>query len=64
MITQGENRVLKMIAVGSDGDNMPPCGRCSDFINQIHDENLSTEVIVDNGVSVTLKDPLPHDWRK
>lgn len=64
MITQGENRVLKMIAVGSDGSIMPPCGRCREFISQIHDENLSTEVMVDNGVIVTLKDLLPHDWRK
>lgn len=63
MITQGENRVLKMIAVGSDGNIMPPCGRCREFISQIHNENLSAEVMVDDEVIVTLKDLLPHDWR-
>ncbi|MFB6366068.1 cytidine deaminase [Paenibacillus elgii] len=63
MITQGENRVLKMIAIGSDGNIMPPCGRCREFISQIHDDNLKTEVMVENGVIVTLKELLPYDWR-
>ncbi|WP_103107532.1 cytidine deaminase family protein [Brevibacillus reuszeri] len=64
IITQGENRVVKMIAVGSNGNIMPPCGRCREFISQLNDENLSAEVMVDDGVIVTLKELLPHDWRK
>ncbi|MGG1662071.1 cytidine deaminase family protein [Brevibacillus sp. NRS-1366] len=63
MITQGENRVLKMIAVGSQGKIMPPCGRCREFISQIHSDNVNTEVMVDHGIIVTLKELLPHDWR-
>jgi cytidine deaminase len=64
MITQGENRVLKMIAVGREGNIMPPCGRCREFISQLHQHNLETEVMVGEGVVVTIKDLLPHDWRK
>ncbi|WP_088835324.1 cytidine deaminase family protein [Paenibacillus tyrfis] len=64
MITQGENRVLKMIAVGSDGNILPPCGRCREFISQLHDENLNTEVMVGREGIFTLKDLLPFDWRK
>lgn len=64
MVTQGENRVLKMIAVGSDGKIMPPCGRCREFISQLHSDNLSTEVMVENGVVVTIKELIPFDWRK
>ncbi|MEM7534040.1 MAG: cytidine deaminase [Chloroflexota bacterium] len=64
MITAGENRVLKMIAVGWDDGIMPPCGRCREFISQIHDDNLGTEVMVGDDVVVTLRDLLPYDWRR
>jgi cytidine deaminase len=64
MVTAGENRVLKMIAVGWDGHIMPPCGRCREFISQLHDDNLSAEVMVSEGTVVTLRDLLPYDWRK
>lgn len=63
MITAGEHRVLKMIAVGWDGRIMPPCGRCREFISQLHIDNLSTEVLVREGVILTLEQLLPHDWR-
>ncbi|MCG0275386.1 MAG: cytidine deaminase [Thermosediminibacteraceae bacterium] len=63
MITAGESRVLKMIAVGWDGRIMPPCGRCREFISQIHSENLNTEVMVAEGVIVTLRELLPYDWK-
>jgi cytidine deaminase len=52
-----------MIAVGSDGSIMPPCGRCREFISQLHDDNLDAEVMVGRSVIVTLKDLLPYDWR-
>ena len=64
MITAGENRVLKMIAVGWDDGIMPPCGRCREFISQIHDDNLDTEVMVGEDVAVTLRELLPYDWRR
>ncbi len=63
MITAGENRVLKMIAVGWDGRIMPPCGRCREFISQLHPDNLETEVKVDADTVKTLKELLPYDWR-
>lgn len=63
MITAGENRVVKMIAVGYKGNIMPPCGRCREFISQMHDKNLDTEVMVKEGVVVTMRELLPYDWR-
>lgn len=63
MITAGESRVLKMIAVGWDGKIMPPCGRCREFVSQLHKENLNAEVMVAQGVVVTIRELLPHDWR-
>ena len=63
MITAGESRVTKMIAVGWDGQIMPPCGRCREFISQLDDENLATEVMVGEGVVLTIRELLPYDWR-
>ena len=63
MITAGESHVLKMIAVGWNGAIMPPCGRCREFISQLHDDNLHAEVLVSTGVSLTLRELLPYDWR-
>lgn len=64
MVTAGENRVMMMVAVGWDGKIMPPCGRCREFISQLHDDNRSALVLVAQGVVVPLRDLLPHDWRE
>ena len=63
MITAGESRVLKMIAVGEDGHIMPPCGRCREFISQLHIDNLDTEVMVREGVVATIRELLPYNWQ-
>lgn len=62
MVTDGESRVLRMIAVDSDGKIIPPCGRCREFISQLNVENCDTEVMVAADVVVLLKDLLPHNW--
>ena len=63
MITAGENRVAKMIAVNWDGNVLPPCGRCREFISQLHPDNFMAEVMVDSNKVVTLQELLPFDWR-
>jgi cytidine deaminase len=63
MITAGENRVVKMIAVNWDGKILPPCGRCREFISQLHPDNPHAEVMVSEGRVVTLQELLPFDWR-
>ena len=64
MVTAGEHRVLKMVAVDLDGSVLPPCGRCREFISQLHSNNLQTEVMVAEDVIVTLEQLLPYDWRQ
>lgn len=64
MVTNGESRIIKMIAISSKGNIMPPCGRCREFISQLHPDNINTEVMVDEAVIVTLKELMPYDWRK
>jgi len=60
MVTAGENRVLRMVAVGWDGRIMPPCGRCREFVGQLHPDNLQAEVLVADGDVVLLYDLLPY----
>ncbi|MFN2284970.1 MAG: cytidine deaminase family protein [Anaerolineae bacterium] len=60
MVTDGESRVLKMVAVLWDGSVIPPCGRCREFISQLHDENSAAEVMVREDVIVALRDLLPY----
>jgi len=63
MISAGENRIIKIVAVGKDGNVLPPCGRCREFISQVHEDNLKTEVLVAENVVCTIAELLPHDWR-
>ncbi|HOU14742.1 MAG TPA: cytidine deaminase [Anaerolineae bacterium] len=60
MVTDGENHVLKMVAVLWNGRIIPPCGRCREFISQLHDENGTAEVMVREDVIVALRDLLPY----
>ena len=62
MVTAGENRVLRMVAVGWDGRIMPPCGRCREFISQLDPDNPEAEVLVAEGVVLTLRELLPWGY--
>ena len=62
MITSGEYRVKKIVAVGENGAIFPPCGRCREFIHQIDGDNLDADVIVDKDKTVKLRDLLPIPW--
>jgi cytidine deaminase len=64
MVTAGESHVVRMVAVNWDGAVLPPCGRCREFISQLHDRNLDAEVLVHPQVVVPLRALLPHDWRE
>ena len=64
MVTAGESNAIRMVAVNSDGKVLPPCGRCREFISQLHPENLLTEVMVSHDTVLPLKALLPYDWRE
>ena len=61
MITAGESRIVKMVAVYHTGEIVPPCGRCREFINQIDDNNYKCEVMLKDKV-LTISDLLPERW--
>ena len=69
MITAGEYKIEKIVAVWKDEDGdlfiLSPCGRCREFMYQINKENLDTDVILDKDKVVKLEELLPyHDWCK
>ncbi|MGD0028268.1 MAG: cytidine deaminase [Candidatus Bathyarchaeia archaeon] len=62
MVTHGEHMIKKIVAVVEDGTPISPCGRCREFMHQIHEENIDAEVIIGKNKSVKLKDLLPLPW--
>jgi cytidine deaminase len=62
MVTHGEHVIKKIVAVVEDGTPISPCGRCREFMHQIHEENIEAEVIIGKNKSVKLKDLLPLPW--
>jgi len=63
MITAGESKILKIVAIGKNGI-YPPCGRCREFICQINDTNIDAEVMVATDKVVKLFDLLPYRWER
>lgn len=63
MITNRETRIDKIVAIGWNHRVYPPCGRCREFISQIHLENNSAKVLVGGNKVVTLSELLPYDWK-
>ena len=61
MLTAGEDRVEKIVAVGSDGRVMPPCGRCRELLMQLG--NPQALVLVEEGRALPVQDLLPHYWQ-
>lgn len=67
MVTAGEYRIERIVAVWRDDDGrlyvLPPCGRCREFIRQIDDHNIDTEVVLGRDRVVPLAALLPaHQW--
>lgn len=62
MVTDGESRILTIVAVDQEGRILPPCGRCREFIYQMHAANGGTRVLLDAGRVVALLELLPEHW--
>jgi cytidine deaminase len=67
MVTAKEYKIKTIVAVWKDETGrlhvVPPCGRCREFIRQIDEDNLETDVVLGPAHVVKLKDLLPyHAW--
>ena len=61
MLTAGENRVEKIVAVNWNRYILPPCGRCREFLMQLG--NPDALVLVAKDTAVKVKDLLPFSWQ-
>lgn len=64
MLKHGETKIGKIVAVYEDGSILPPCGRCRELISQLDENNMETDVLVDNYRTMKLKELLPERWDK
>jgi cytidine deaminase len=64
MVTKGESKVMKVVALTEHGHFLPPCGRCRELLFQINRENLKAEVLLGPHKMVTLEQLLPERWQE
>ena len=65
MLTNGESKMKRVVAVDGDGKVMPPCGACRELMAQIMPEEYrGIEIMLDyeKGEVVTLGELTPRWW--
>lgn len=64
MITHGESRIDKVIAIMPDGRVGPPCGACREYMMQLDASSGDIEVLLDYGArrTIALKALVPDWW--
>ncbi len=62
MITQGESRIVAIVAINREGKVLSPCGRCRELLAQIDRGNMDTRIILQDGRSARLSALLPEHW--
>lgn len=65
MITNGEDEIRRVIAIGRNGKAMAPCGACREFMAQLMPENYKNiQVMMDyeNDKVMTLGELTPEWW--
>lgn len=65
MITNGESKILKVIAINWDGKALAPCGACRELMTQLMpDDYKNIEVMLDyeNNIVKSLKELTPDWW--
>ena len=64
MVTAGELEINRIVAVWKDEKDvthvLAPCGRCREFIRQVNEQNMETDVILGDESVVSLRELLPH----
>ena len=64
MLTNGDNRVLRVLAVMPDGKIGPPCGVCRELMMQLHKKSSEIEILLDDTTmkTITLGELYPEWW--
>ena len=66
MITHGESRIDKVVAVMPDGRVGSPCGACREFMMQLDRDSGDIEILLDleSEKTVKLRQLMPDWWGK
>ena len=64
MLTHGESRIDKVVAVMGDGRVGPPCGACREMMMQLDKDSGEIEILLDKTTqkTVRLKELMPDWW--
>ena len=64
MITNGESKIDKVVAVMPDGKAGPPCGACREYMMQLDKDSPNIQILLDYTTkrTVTLKELIPDWW--
>lgn len=64
MITNGESRIEKVVAVMPDGRVGSPCGACREYMMQLDKESGDIEILLDleSRRTIRLKELIPDWW--
>lgn len=61
MIKNGETRILKLVS-SKKGQIYPPCGRCRELIRMVNNDNMNTQILLEDNKIVTIEELLPYPW--
>ena len=66
MITNGENKIIKLVCCFSDGRVGTPCGACREFLMQLDKDSGKMEILLDleKMETIRLEEMLPMWWAK
>ena len=66
MITHGESKIDKVVAVMPNGRVGSPCGACCEFMMQLDKDSADIEILLDleTEKTIKLKDLVPDWWGK
>ena len=64
MLTAGESRIARVVAVMPDGRVGPPCGACREFMMQLDKNSGEIEILLEleTQKSIKLKELVPDWW--
>lgn len=63
MITNGENKIIKLVCVTEDGLVGSPCGACREYLMQLDKDSKNIEIFINHKNFETLRlEELTPDW--
>lgn len=64
MITNGESKIKKVLAIMPDGRIGPPCGACREFMMQLDKDSKDIEILMNYDLLETIRlgDLCPNWW--